>query len=685
MVKIDDLNDEQRAAVTHTHGPMMILAGAGTGKTRVITYRIAYMIGAGIPPDQIVALSFTNKAAREMTERVKHLIGERAKRLWLGTFHSFCLHILRLYPQEAGLTKGFGLVATSDQVHLVSKALDEKGWAGEYNAEKMHAQISTAKNYLLTPEDLRKGPVDPKVTDDPVVLADVLEMYERQLRLNRVIDFDDCIYKCVKLLEAHPSVRAKLREKYRFLMVDEYQDTNQAQLSVLGLLASDEHDVCVVGDDDQSIYSWRGAMFEVLQRFEEMFPGTKIVKLEQNYRCSNIILGAANAVIKNNPVRKDKTLWSASKETTPIELVPHEDEQAEANWVAQKCLTMLGQGMQPKDMAVLYRANAQAKPIELALRESRISCKTYGGQSFFERKEVKDFMCYFRLVMDHEDRLALWRVVNTPNRGIGMKTLEKIEEAANARGMSPYAVMSAGTPIGAGAKADQAVQDFASMIQELSNMPLDTPEEVEAVGTAIIKMSHLEQDIREKSEDGGSRDRKIQNLRSLPKWLAKLAEDLIEEDGRVDQRRLLDIVSLDNDRREKDDGGNHVSLMSIHGSKGLEFPAVFVIGLEEELLPHKNSMLDAKAVCEERRLFYVAVTRAKTRLHLSYCVERNAGQNRVLRVKTRFLKEMPTEGLEDMGSLAAQLKAKKSEEERRNTTVSRLGALRAKLGDAPRK
>lgn len=682
MLRIDDLNTEQREAVTHVHGPMMILAGAGTGKTRVITYRIAYMIGAGIAPEQIVALSFTNKAAREMTERVKHLVGERTKRIWLGTFHSFCLHVLRLYPQEAGLAKGFGLVATSDQIDLVRKALDEKGWSGEYNSEKMHAQISTAKNFLLSPDDLRKGPIDTKVTDDPIVLADVFEMYERQLKLNRVIDFDDCIYKCVKLLEGHPLVQAKLRHQFRYLMVDEYQDTNLAQLTILGLLASDTHDVCVVGDDDQSIYSWRGAMYEVLERFEEMFPGTKLVKLEQNYRCSNVILGAANAVIKNNAQRKDKTLWSASKETAPIELMPHEDEQAEANWIAQKCLTLFGQGMQHKDVGILYRANALARPLELALREARIPCKTYGGQSFFERKEVKDFMCYFRLIMDHEDRLALWRVINTPNRGIGLKTLEKIEEASHARALTPFMVMAADTPLGAGAKADQAVREFAGLISELRAMPLDTPEQVEALGNAIIKQCHLEQDIRERAEDGSARDRKIANLRSLPKWLATIAVDLVEEDGRVDQRRLLDIVSLDNDRREKDEANqNHVSLMTIHAAKGLEFPAVFVVGLEEELIPHKNSMNDPKSVCEERRLFYVALTRAKHRLHLTYCIERNtAGQNRMLRAKTRFLKELPLDTYDDMSSLQAQLKAKVSEDERRKTTVSRLGSLRANLG-----
>ena len=681
MFKIDDLNPEQRAAVTKTHGPMMILAGAGTGKTRVITYRIAYMtMSAGIRPEEIVALSFTNKAAREMTERVKALIGERSKRIWLGTFHSFCLHILRLHNEAAGLARGFGLVGTSDQIDLVRKALEEKGWAGDYNAEKMHAQVSIAKNYLVTPESLRKGEFPRQVTDDPVVLADVFELYERQLKLNRVIDFDDCIYRAVKLLEARPDVRAQLRGQFRHLMVDEYQDTNSAQLRVLELLASDGHDVCVVGDDDQSIYSWRGAMYEVIEKFEEMFPGATIVKLEQNYRCSNVILGAANAVIKNNKQRKDKTLWSASKETSPILLNAHEDELAEAHDLAQRCLTFLGQGYQPKDIGVLYRANAQAKPIELALREARIHYKTYGGQSFFERKEVKDFCCYLRLILDHEDRLALWRVINTPNRGIGLKTLEKIEEVAAAREASAFAVIDGG-PLGSTARADLAVSEFAKMVHELSQMPMTSPEDMEALGVAIIKKSQLENDIRERHENGAARDRKIANLKSLPKWLASLAEDLVDDDGgEIDRQKLLDILCLDNDRREKDDEGkNHVSLMSIHGSKGLEFPIVFVIGLEEELLPHKNSIQDPKAVCEERRLFYVALTRAKARLMLSYCVERNSVNQKTMRTKTRFLQELPKETFDEQTVEQALAKANASMEVRRQSTVSRLGALRSSL------
>ncbi len=681
--KIDELNAEQRDAVTHTSGPLMILAGAGTGKTRVITYRIGYMLGCGIPGDSIVALSFTNKAAKEMAERTKALVGGRAKKVWLGTFHSFCLNLLRRYPVQAGLTPGFSLAGTADQIDLVRKGLEEKNWGGVYQADKLHAQIGVAKNHLLTPDDVRRGGGRALMNFDLAVLGEVFELYERQLRLNRVIDFDDCIYRTVFLLQQHPDIRDAVRRRFRHIMVDEYQDTNQAQLAILEQIASDSHDVCVVGDDDQSIYSWRGAMFEVLERFEKMFPGTKIIKLEQNYRCSNVILGAANTVIKNNSQRKDKTLWSASTDSSPIVLSPCEDETAEANLVAEKCLGLLGSGMNPQDISVLYRANNQAKAIELALREARISYKTYGGQSFFERKEIKDFICYLRLVLKNEDRLALWRVINTPSRGIGIKTLERIEESAKALGISPYAVISSAEFAG-----HSSVRGFHDLIHQLCALPLNSGEDFAALGTAILKLTGLEQDVRLRTQDAGSRDRKIANLRSLPQWIATLAADIKAEQGTINIEDLLDSLALDTDfKAEKDKGHTSVSLMSIHAAKGLEFPAVFVIGLEEQMLPHKNSLQDPQAVCEERRLFYVALTRAKRRLFLSYCLDRNSGyQGKQTRMPSRFLAEVPSSAFAVNAEDASPVSRQNAEQARKSQTLQRLGALRSSLGQnkAPR-
>ncbi len=685
MARLDlnQLNPEQREAVTTIDGPLMILAGAGTGKTRVITSRIAYLLDSGVQAEQIVALSFTNKAAREMTERATHLVGPRAKKVWMGTFHSFCLHLLRKYHHEADLVRNFGLAGTSDQIELVRKALEEKNWLGTFHADQTHYQIGIAKNHLLTPHDLREGKGQRLIQTDPIALAEIFEIYNRQLKLNRVIDFDDCIYKCVFLLREHPEVREKVRKEFRYLMVDEYQDTNKGQLSVIELIASDTHDVCVVGDDDQSIYSWRGAMYEVIEQFEEMFPKTKIIKLEQNYRCSNVILEAANTVIKNNQRRKDKTLWSASKDTAPITLSACQDETEEANLVAEKCISLLGSGLKPKDISILYRANNLAKNLELALREARIPYKTFGGQSFFERKEVKDFVCYLRLVLNHDDHLALWRVINTPHRGIGLKTLEKIDQAMKQEKKSPFTTMrSFGIDIFG--TATSSIGKFCDMITELSAMPLTKPEDFEALGLAIIKLSGLETDIRLKTENAQSRDRKLANLRSLPKWLATLSEDHLE-DG-FDRQAFFDSLALDNDRKDnKKDDGDYVSLMTVHASKGLEFPAVFVVGVEEELLPHKNSLIDPQALCEERRLFYVALTRAKTRLFLSYCVDRQSNyQSKIARKPSRFLAEVPASVFIKNDEALNSNTREQAADTRRQNTVKRLGSLRESLLTKPK-
>lgn len=636
MMDLSTLNTEQKKAVTQIEGPLMILAGAGTGKTRVITYRIAHMIYGGVRPGQIVALSFTNKAAKEMAERVRDLIGAHAKNVWMGTFHSFCLHLLRKHGSHIDLASDFSLADTSDQIELVRRSLEEKGWTGLYKVDLLHSQISKAKNHLLSPDDILEGKGEGLITGDLAIVGHVFRLYERQLKLNRVIDFDDCIYKAVALLKNHSQVREWCHREFKYFMVDEFQDTNLAQLKVLELVVSKDHHVCVVGDDDQSIYSWRGAMYEVLEHFERLFPNTTVSKLEQNYRCTNVILDAANKVIKNNKRRKDKTLWSSSTESVPISLKACDDDQAEAHYIVEKCLSILGAGFNPKDIAILYRANTQARAIELALKEARIPTKTYGGQSFFERKEIKDFICYFRLILNPYDRLALWRIINTPHRGIGIKTLEKIEAAALAQNKSPYTVLRS--------MDQKTLNEFSGLIENLMKLPRSTPEEIGLLGQNIIKQSGLETEIKLKNDNVNARDRKLQNLRSMPQWLQSLASHVIKESGFLDSRMLLDILTLDGDRFESNDKerSNTVSLMTIHAAKGLEFPAVFVIGLEEELLPHKNSLIDQNSICEERRLFYVALTRAKSKLFLSYCQERLSGyQGKLARLPSRFLKELP--------------------------------------------
>jgi len=682
MINLSDLNPEQREAATTVKGPVLILAGAGTGKTRVISYRIAHMTSTGIPADAIVALSFTNKAAREMAERVKALTGAAvAKQLRLGTFHSFCLSMLREFSEAAGVDRRFSIAATGDQMDLVRKALEEKGWQGTYALDILHAQISRAKNMLLSPEDFRRMASPGPSGIDPVVLAEVYDHYERQLKLHRVIDFDDCIFKAVKLLQDHADIRATLQERYRYLMVDEFQDTNSAQLTVLEHLAGTRHNICVVGDDDQSIYSWRGAMFETLERFERLFPGTKVVKLEQNYRCSNVILDAANTVIKNNSKRKEKALWSKSKEASPIVISALDSDEAEARWIAEKCMSLLGEGHQPRDIGILYRSNNLSRPIEMALREVGIATKTYGGQNFFERKEVKDFLAYLRLVINSDDRMAFWRVVNVPARGVGLKTLEKIEDIAKRLRKSPYGVIKASEHREHFQRQATALDKFTALISDLSQSGLSTPADVEALGQRIIKDCGLLDDVRQNNEQGASRDRKLESLRVLPAWLRKACEEMVDESGKLDAYELLDRITLSDQtpRKEEDKSGNHVSLMTIHGAKGLEFPYVFVCGVEEDVLPHKNSLVESGGIAEERRLFYVALTRAKKRIHLSYTLERSSHGRSTSRFPSRFFKEIPETLMVHASDMSKMEAGAAHAEVRKTNTLSQLSKIRESL------
>ena len=654
MIDISSLNPEQREAVSQYKGPMMILAGAGTGKTRVITYRIAYMLDQGVDPKKIVAMTFTNKAAKEMQERIAALVGPKfAKKISISTFHSFCLKILRSNVKLCQLANKFSLVGTSDQLDLLRRSLEEKKWTGLYRPDQLHAQISQCKNYLLTPQDLRQGKIPEGLQTEHIdleLLAEVYALYERQLELNRAIDFDDCILKVVKTLENNSEFRASIQESFRYILVDEFQDTNASQFAVLEKIVGNNQNICVVGDDDQSIYSWRGAMFETLERFEKCFKGTKIVKLEQNYRCSNIILNAANAVIKNNLKRKKKTLWSDSKVSRPIILSGSEDSTAEARWIAEKCAVLVGRGYKLNEIAILYRANTQAKLIEMALRECGLHYKTYGGQSFFERKEVKDFLCYVRLVVNPNDHLSLWRIINIPHRGIGLKTQEIIEKLAKELGVSPFKALgrpeleSMITP-----QSFRGVRNFVALMTEFMKMPLDTPQDCVLLGSAILEKTGLLEHVKSGAKNYLAQQHKMNSLKGLPDWMGNAASDLVESQGKVDCIKLLDSLTLGDEQQFAQDEKkfDHISLMTIHRSKGLEFPAIFVTGLEEGCLPHKNSIEEGDLqINEERRLFYVAMTRAKKELFLTYSKMRQNGFQKEKRTKSRFLDELP-EGIEN--------------------------------------
>lgn len=676
MLDLNLLNPEQRACVSSIQGPLLLLAGAGTGKTRVITSRIANMIEHGIAPQKIVALTFTNKAAREMQSRIQEMIGGKAKFLTVGTFHSFCLKILREFHQHADLDRKFAIAGSSDQLNLVRKALEEKGWSGAYRAETLQQAISYAKNQLWDAELLLQN-IGEKLSSnyDPAVAAEVYKLYERQLKLNRVIDFDDCIFKVVKLLRENEYVRNALQERYQYLSVDEFQDTNLAQLKVIEVLASKHQNVCVVGDDDQSIYSWRGAMAEVLIRYEEIFPQRKLIKLEQNYRCTTTILEAANKVIKNNALRKDKNLWTKKEKTAPISIFHRLTETDEAHTVAERCLSLLGRGYKASDICILYRANSQNKALEFAMREFRLNYKVFGGQSFFENKEVKDVLAYLRLIVNHNDRLSFWRVINYPNRGLGLKTLEKIEALALEHKISPFAVLQKfrdQLP----ERVRATAEEFVANIQKFKAQDIKTGAQLSSVISQIIREFHLRSAIKVGTQNEKAADKKLDALLRLPDWIGNLADRVIDREDEFDLYTLLDDLTLDERKDdEKDTHKNYISLMTIHAAKGLEFPAVFVVGLEEELFPHKNSTMTPLGLAEERRLFYVAITRAKELLFLSRCLEKSQGPQKVSVKPSRFLEELPKELLD----LSESVKTAVSNEEKRERTLSRLSKLRSEI------
>ncbi len=683
MINIKDLNPEQQAAATYRSGPLMVLAGAGTGKTRVITYRIAHMLERGIRPQKIAAMTFTNKAALEMRQRIGELAGHTTtKNLFVGTFHSFCLRILRKWPVEAGLGKRFTLLSSSDQLDLVRRALDEKGWSGLYQSNTLLYEIGQCKNGLLTPENMDKNPEKlEKLETDLEALKHIYSLYERQLRLNQAIDFDDCILKVYNLLLREPLVQSEIQQTYKHILVDEFQDTNLAQLSILKQLAPANGDLCAVGDDDQSIYSWRGALFETLEHFENHFKGLKYIKLEQNYRCTNTILNAANHLIKHNKKRKDKTLWSQKNSPEPIRITQCLDPNHESKWVANQCLELHKHQNTPlNQLAVLYRTNSQSKELEMSLRESGLNYKVYGGQSFFMRKEVLDLLAYLRVILDPYHHIAFWRVVNTPPRGIGLKTQEKIHQLAQRYHCSPRKVIQEKSKELDG-RASSALSKLEAELCALRPSNPQSPSSLSNLAKKIIEHFALVDYIKETTKDQGSRQRKIQNLNIVPQWLEKAASDYLEENGNLDLSKLMDKITLaDQDLgNPKKEQSSHISLMSVHAAKGLEFTNVFLVGLEEGLLPHKNSTSHLNELSEERRLFYVALTRAKERLFLTHCQKRRTGFQTEDRKVSRFVKELPTNETiqKDVGASEQDLNQVK--EARKTRTLGRLSELRKSL------
>ena len=665
MSKYDSLNAMQQEAVFHTEGPVLILAGAGSGKTRVLTHRIAYLIEEkGINPWNIMAITFTNKAAQEMRERVDQIVGFGSESIWVSTFHSSCVRMLRRYIDRLGYDNNFTIYDTDDQKTVIKEIckrlnIDTK----QFKERTLMAAISSAKDELVSPAEY-KLQASTASGYGAQTIARVYEAYQKQLRQNNALDFDDLIVKTVELFQSCPDVLDYYQERFRYIMVDEYQDTNTAQFKFVSLLAEKYKNLCVVGDDDQSIYKFRGANIGNILGYEKVFPQAKVIKLEQNYRSTQNILSAANEVIKNNEGRKDKTLWTANEEGAPIHFRQFQNGYEEAEYIAGAISQKVREGIYDyKDCAILYRTNAQSRILEEALRKRGIPYKIYGGLSFYQRKEIKDVISYFRLIVNPHDEEALKRIINYPTRGIGDTTVGKLVGAATEYGVSLWTVLQApleySLPINNGTA--KKLSDFRSLIEVFieENKKLSAEE----LATLVVKRSGIVSDLfQDRSVEGVS---KQENLQELLKGIAEFCE-IRREEGmeQVAMSDFLAEVSLLTDQdNDKEENSDKVTMMTVHAAKGLEFTNVFVVGLEEDLFPSSLSKDNPRAVEEERRLFYVAITRAEQNCVLSYAKSRYRNGKTDMCTPSRFLKDIDAKYL-DMPSDAGASDAFASARER---------------------
>ena len=659
MVQLDKLNPQQRDAATTIRGPVLILAGAGTGKTRVITSRIAYMVSRGVPPGNILAVTFTNKAAREMQERVNGMLpkppraeaGRPPDRPTICTFHSLCVRILRKHIDRLGYKPNFVIYDEAEQLGAMRKILSGLS-SDRPNVEpgKVLAALSKIKN--STPGNLKWG--DP----DSLALAEHLRSkYESALHACNAVDFDDLLLLALRLLDEHPDVLEACRERYRYIMVDEYQDTNAAQFRLVQALANVHRNLCVVGDDDQSIYGWRGAEIANLLDLEKFFPEVKVVKLEQNYRSTTNILDAANAVIRNNAQRRSKKLWSAYGQGRKIRLFAFLDDEEEARTVVEEIeAARLARRVPWGDQAVLFRTNQQSRPLETAFRKAGVRYHLVGGQSFFDRREVRDLLAYLKVFVNPNDDISLLRIANVPARGMSETTMSRLLTASHERRCSVFAVLK--DPVIQSTfqtRAREAMEKFALWIEERQKelhrgVSPKTPKDLQNWATAWIEETGYYAELRRSEKDAEAAENRVRNVREM---IADLDGSEPGETGMTERLdKFLEEVCLDGEREEdKEKQGNVVTLITMHSCKGLEFPHVHIVGLEEGLLPHSRSKEEG-TLDEERRLFYVAITRARQTLSMSHCAGRRKYGSLSPMHPSRFLAELPKELLESGEELA---------------------------------
>lgn len=649
MIDLRSLNPQQRRAVETVEGPVLILAGAGTGKTRVITFRIAHMLDLGIRPGNILAVTFTNKAAREMKERIRSLAPGSLRKdkdspgneLTISTFHSLCVRILRRYIDRLGYKRNFVIYSQSDQVSVVRKLLSRISMAGEkVDPGDLLSLISRLKN--------TSGRADALGQDSMSKLAEhLITNYDQALHACNAVDFDDLILLVLKLFSKHAEVLEACRQKYRYVMVDEYQDTNAAQFQLIRYLTSEHQNLCVVGDDDQSIYGWRGAEIGNLLNLEKYYPKVKVIKLEQNYRSTNCILNAANAVIKNNSQRRPKQLWSDKGQGSKIELLTFNDEEEEARSVVENIeFARMARRIPWSDQAILFRTNAQSRPMEAALRKAGVRYHLVGGQSFFDRREIKDLLSYLKMMINPHDDNSLLRIANVPARGLSDETMERLLGESHERKCSVFTLLSKPpADLILTTRTRGAMTDFAQWIERARHQLHDSATRSLSQWTEkfLAEIGYIE-DLRRSEKNSESVENRIRNLRDLiatmdgdPYPPGKAAESL---------ETFIEDLTLDGERaEEKKTSADAVTLITLHSCKGLEFPHVHIVGVEEGMLPHSQSKVEGK-LDEERRLFYVAITRAMKTLAISHCQGRKKYGQLVPCHPSQFLSELPEDLVE---------------------------------------
>lgn len=636
----DTLNDRQCEAVKHTEEPLLITAGAGSGKTKVLTCRIAHLLELGVAPYRILAITFTNKAAKEMKERVTNLVGAQADSIWLSTFHSFCAKLLRFEIDGFhGYTRNFTIYDSSDQLVLVKDCLkklnlDDK----QFTPRSVLGTISSAKNVLMDAKAFAAKASD--FYEQKV--ADVYALYQEKLRENNAVDFDDLLFLAVRLLQENEEVREKYQSRFQYILVDEYQDTNHAQYALTKILAARWRNICVVGDADQSIYAWRGADIRNIIDFTRDYPDAASIKLEQNYRSTKTILHAANAVIDNNESRPKKTLWTENPTGNKIIHYQAQTEHDEADYIAGVIYNRHEISHEPYgDMAILFRTNAQSRVLEEKLMRYAIPYTMVGGTKFYDRKEIKDVLAYLRLLYNPEDSLSLTRIINVPKRNIGATTMEHVAAYAEAQGISLFEALSSTDEIPVTKRAKASLENFAAMIFDLLN-DIEGKDVLSLIETVIKQTGYGDMLDKEAEHDPQGESRK----ENVGEFLS-VAKDYMDSNPEGNLQDFLENVALVSDVDDFESSDSKVTLMTLHAAKGLEFPVVFLTGLDEGLFPHSRTLMDPAQVEEERRLAYVGITRAERQLYVTNAVTRTMYGRISAYMPSRFLAEIPPQFMED--------------------------------------